>query len=47
MKEVTLMFYKTIPSEDNVGLKNALWEVSDKDGNLTHDWGFAYWDGKE
>lgn len=47
MKEVTLMFYKTIPSEENIGLKNVLWEISDTEGNLTHDWGFGNWDGKE
>ncbi len=46
MKEIRLMFYQTNPSPDNIGLKQVLYEVTDK-GKVIHDFGYSFWDGKE
>ena len=46
MKKVELMFYRTKPSEKNAGLKHVLWEITDKDGTVTHDWGFGFFNGE-
>lgn len=46
MKKIELLFYRTAPSEENTGIKNVLWEINDGT-NLSHDWGFAVWDGRE
>lgn len=43
MKKVELLFYKTNPSKENIGFKHVLFEIADREGNITHDWGFAYW----
>lgn len=45
MKKIEMVFYKTSPSEKNTGLKYVLWEINDGTA-ITHDWGFAFWDGK-
>jgi hypothetical protein len=47
MKKIELMFYRTRPSESNTGLKHVLWEITDVDGIITHDWGFGFFDGHE
>ena len=47
MKKVELLFYKTNPSKENIGFKHVLFEIADSEGNITHDWGFAYWLGTE
>lgn len=52
MKKIEMVFYKTNPSEKNTGLKYVLWEIVTCPGEVcavsqtTHDWGFAFWDGK-
>ena len=46
MKKVELLFYKTLPSEKNAGLKHVLWAITDKDGIVTHDWGFGFFTGE-
>ena len=45
MKKIEMLFYKTVPSEKNAGLKYVLWEVTDPAGGIAHDWGFCEWDG--
>lgn len=45
MKKVEMLFYPTVPSEKNAGLKFVLWEVTDAGGVVNYDWGFAEWDG--
>ncbi len=45
MRKIELVFYNVYPSEKNTGLKHVLWEITDKDGNVNYDWGFAEWDG--
>lgn len=45
MKKVEMLFYPTLPSEENSGLKFVLWQVTDTAGVINHDWGFAEWDG--
>ena len=45
-KEIKLTYYNTKPGEENTGMKHVLWEVNDGT-NLSHDWGFAVWDGRE
>lgn len=56
MKKIEMVFYKTKPSEKNTGLKYVLWEIQvpghkpdscEVEYSITHDWGFASWDGKE
>ena len=47
MKKIEMVFYKTNPVEKNTGLKFVLWAVTDTDGNINHDWGFADWVGSE
>ena len=46
MKKVELLFYKTNPSKENIGFKHVLIKVADMEGNIVHDWGFAYWLGE-
>ncbi len=46
MKQIAMLFYEVNPSPENTGLKYVLWEVSDGK-NITYDWGFADWDGKQ
>lgn len=46
MKKIEMVFYKTKPSENNIGLKYVLWEVNDGT-TVAHDWGFANWTGSE
>ena len=41
-----MIFYSTTPSATNIGMKFVLWEVVSPEVT-THDWGFAYWGGKE
>ncbi len=40
-----MLFYKTLPSEKNAGLKFVLFEVTDAEGGIVNDWGFCEWDG--
>ena len=47
MKKIEMLFYKTNPAEDNTGFKYVLWAITDSEGNINHDWGFADWLGKE
>jgi len=47
MKKIEMLFYSTNPSEKNTGFKFVLWAVADSEGNITYDWGFADWLGKE
>lgn len=47
MKEIKLLFYKTNPSETNIGLKHVLWAITDIEDAVTHDWGFGFWDGNK
>lgn len=46
MKTIELLFYQTNPSEENKGIKNVLWEVSDGK-SINYDWGFAVWNGTD
>jgi hypothetical protein len=46
MKKIEMLFYAVNPSEKNTGLKFVLWEINDGT-NITHDWGFAEWDGND
>jgi len=46
-KEVKLTYYNTPPSQENTGMKHVLWEITDPDGAVIHDWGFAEWTGKQ
>lgn len=40
-----MLFYNTLPSATNKGMKFVLWEVTDDKGNLIYDWGFCEWSG--
>ena len=42
-----MLFYKTTPSEKNIGMKFVLFEVVTDESVVIHDWGFAQWTGKE
>ena len=46
-KKIEMVFYKTNPSEKNTGLKYVLFEITTDESQVVHDWGFAYWGGKE
>lgn len=46
MKKIEMLFYKTDPSAKNKGFKYVLWAIADIEGNITHDWGFADWNGE-
>lgn len=46
VKNVEFTFYSTTTPEE-IGLKFVLWCITDSDNRITHDWGFAYWDGKK
>jgi len=43
-KKLTLTFRDTDPKTE--GLKFVLFAVTDADNLVTHDWGFANWNGK-
>ena len=45
MKKIEMLFYATVPSMENVGLKYVLFKITDAASVETHDWGFAYWNG--
>lgn len=54
IKNVEFTFYSTTTPEE-IGLKFVLWEIvmpaidgnsEQATGEVRHDWGFAYWDGK-
>lgn len=47
MKKIEMLFYKTLPSEKNAGLKYVLWEVTYADSQIKHDWGFCEWTGTD
>lgn len=47
MKKIEMLFYPTLPSEQNAGLKFVLFEVTDAASVVTYDWGFAMWNGLE
>lgn len=47
MKKIHQAFYRIDPAVENTGLKYVLWAIADIEGNITHDWGFADWNGKE
>lgn len=46
MKEIKLLFYRTTPSPENIGLKQVLYEITTKD-ETTHDYGYCNWTGVE
>ncbi len=47
MKKVELIFYRTNPSEKNIGIKNVLVQITDDKGLNSYDWGMCNWDGAE
>jgi len=46
LKEIKLLFYRTIPSPENIGLKQVLFEITDR-GQIVHDFGYCNWNGVE
>lgn len=46
MKEIKLLFYKTSPAPENLGMKIVLIEIQGADGPI-YDYGMADWLGAE
>ena len=45
MKKIEMLFHSDPPPEFSTGMKYVLWEVTGPDGDISHDWGFADWQG--
>lgn len=46
MKKLEMLFYPTLPSEKNTGMKFVLFKITTDHGEILHDWGFCEWLGK-
>lgn len=47
MKKIEMLFYPTLPSATNTGMKFVLCEVTTDTGKVIHDWGLCEWLGTE
>lgn len=45
MKKLELLFYPTLPSETNTGMKFVLFKIITDTNEIMHDWGFCEWTG--
>ena len=45
MKKIEMLFYSTLPSMENIGMKYVLFEVTTDESEVIHEWGFMEWNG--
>lgn len=46
-QKIELIFYRTDPSPENIGMKQVLFKVTDSVGKVNYDFGYADWLGTE
>lgn len=46
MKKIEMLFYPTLPSAENTGMKYVLFEITTDKAEIVHDWGFMEWNGE-
>lgn len=44
-KKIEMVFYNSVPSKKNTGMKYVLFEITTDESEVIHDWGFADWLG--